>query len=385
MNESKVDNAIEEFMHPKVYTGVKPILLVAEELVTAKQIGDIVEAVWVGLDSSEEFRYISKFAVNGKIFLKKYHNEDEREAFYGRLALPNKNNLKNTVIHREVREKIKVLKSKRSDLLDEVNRSFYGISDNSIENQEVYVFEKKDGDWEKEFFSNFDINNPYKVVKILGNPSKFELHLQNPRTGEIQEHSLLDKFYGYFIGSKADIDGLKMKSESYLKNIESLQNDAKKCMKEIEWLDLDDTLIQEIVSKLPQHPFEEYFNYVKKENVRKVDVSDELVHKLEDIILKHMPENNTPLGMKYIPIDKLLYLFHEIIPRNEALLALESCDIVYEPPGLVLGFEGKHQLPPKFLVSISHVASAYQQFSSFIDACKNVEYNKRDNQVTGKF
>lgn len=75
--------------------------------------------------------------------------------------------------------------------------------------------------------------------------------------------------------------------------------------------------------------------------------------------------------MEFIPIDKLLYLFHMIISRDEALKALESCDIVYEPPGMLLGYNGKHQIPPKYLVPITHVAYAYKQFDDFISVCKN--------------
>ena len=62
-----------------------------------------------------------------------------------------------------------------------------------------------------------------------------------------------------------------------------------------------------------------------------------------------------------------------IIPRDEALRALEMCDIVYESPTIILGFEGKHQLPPKYLVSIRHVANAYQSFPLFLDACEHDE------------
>jgi len=250
-----------------------------------------------------------------------------------------------------------------------VYRGFNNFLDLNFDTQEVYLFEKKDGDWESDLFSSFDINAPYKLVSVVEKSSQLQLHLKNPKTGNIQEYALPAEFYGYFIGSKADISGLKMKSQSYLTSIESLEYDARKIIKKIDWLDLEDISLKNVLDKLPKYPFEEYFNYVKKENVRKMDISEVLVEKLKSLILKHMPENDTPIGMEYIPIDKLLYLFHAIIPRAEALVALEVCDIVYEPPALVLGFKGKHQLPPKYLVPISHVASAYQQFPSFIEAC----------------
>ena len=368
MDQSNIDKAIDNFMHPTVYTGVKPILLVAEELVTQQSVGQVVEAVWVGINSNKEFNYISKFAVSGKIFHGKYYEQSEMEPFCGRLALPNRDNLKNVVLHRDTIEKIKEHQSKRGALLDEINREFEDLWELYSKDVELYLFEKKDGDWEEELFSDFNINAPYKVVELEKESGR--LHLQNPRTGKTQEFLNTDMFYGYISGSKADIAGLKLKSESFLKSIESLQKNAKSIIKNIEWLDLDDSRIEEVSKKLPKHPFEDYFKYVKKENIRDVEVADELTETLKEIILKHMPENDSPLGMKYIPIDKLLYLFHAIIPRDEALVALESCDVLYEPPAMLLGHGGECQLPPKFLVPIKQVASAYQQFPTFIDACK---------------
>lgn len=371
LDKIEIDKAIETFMHPVVYTGVKPILLVAEELVTENQVGNIVEAVWIGLNSNEEFSYISKFAVTGKVFLTKYYTQDEMQAFSGRLALPHNKNLQNVVIHKAMVQEIKELKAKRGALLHDITRGFGDIADIHLNNEELYIFEKKNGDWQKELFSDFDINIPYKVVNIVEKPSGVQLQLENSRTDKTLEYSSSDNFYGYFVGSLAEIAGLKMKSQSYLKSIESLEHDAKMTMKKIEWLELEHPAIQNISKELSKYPFEEDFNYVKKENIRKVSVAEELVDTLKDIILKYMPENNTPLGMEYIPIDKLLFLFHAIIPREEALAALESCDIVYQPPAMVLGHQGKHQLPPKFLVPISHVASAYQRFEFFMDTCKH--------------
>jgi len=369
MEEFELSKAIENFMHPTVYTGVNPILLVAEELATKQGVGQVVEAVWVGVNSSQEFSYISKFAVKGKIILGKYYQQNETEPFRGRLALINSENLKNVVVHRNSVEEIKKIKSKRAALLNEIKKDFDSLLDLYSHNKELYLFEKKDGDWKEELFSDLNINAPYRVVDLQKKSSELHLYLKNPKTGITEKHLNTDKFYGYFDGSKADIAGLKLKSESYLKRIISLQNDAKMIIKNIEWLELDDPRIQEISINLPKHPFEDYFHYVDKEKVRDIQVSPALVESLKKIILKHMPENNSPLGMEYIPIDKLLYLFHMIIPRDEALLALETCDIVYEPPGMVLGHGGERKLPPKFLVPISHVASAYQQFSSFMSVC----------------
>jgi hypothetical protein len=371
MEQFELNKAIEDFMHPTVYTGVKPILLVAEELATQHGVGQVVEAVWVGINSEKEFSYISKFAVTGKIILGKYYQQDEMEPFHGRLALINSENLKNVVLHRNAVEEIKQIKSKRAALLTQIEKDLGGLSDLYLQNKELYLFEKKDGDWKEELFSDLNINAPYRVVDIEKESTELHLYLESPKTGKTQKHLNADKFYGYFVGSQADIAGLKLKSESYLKRIISLQNDAKMIIKKIEWLDLDDPRIQEISENLPKYPFEDYFHYVKKEKVRNLQVPRELVDSFKAIILKHMPENDSPLGMEYIPIDKLLYLFHMIIPRDEALSALEMCDIVYEPPGMVLGHGGERKLPPKFLVPISHVAHAYQKFPSFMSVCRD--------------
>lgn len=371
MEQFELRKAIENFMRPTVYTGVEPILLVAEELVTEQGVGQVVEAVWVGINSAKEFSYISKFAVTGKIILGKYYGPNEMEPFRGRLALINSANLKNTLLHRNAVEEIKEIKSKRAALLNEIEKDFGSLSDLFLQNKELYLFEKKEGDWKEELFSDLNINAPYRVVNVLNESEGLHLDLKNPKSGATQKYLNTDRFYGYFAGSQADIAGLKLKSESYLQSILSLQNDAKRIIKTIEWLDLDDPRIQEIAANLPKHPFDDYFHYVAKEKVRNLQVSDALVESLKKIILKHMPENNTPLGMEYIPIDRLLYLFHMIIPRDEALSALEMCDIVYEPPGILLGHGGERRLPPKFLVPISHVANAYQQFSSFMSVCRD--------------
>jgi hypothetical protein len=376
MEQFELSKTIEDFMHPTVYTGVKPILLVAEELATKQVVGQVVEAVWIGVNSSKEFSYISKFAVTGKIILGKYYQQDEMEPFRGRLALINSENLRNVVLHRNAVEEIKKIKSKRAALLNEIKKDFDSLSELYSQHKELYLFEKKEGDWQEELFSDLNINAPYRITDVQKKSTELHLYVKNLKTGMTQTYLNADKFYGYFVGSQADIGGLKLKSESYLKRIISLQNDAKMIIKKIEWLDLDDPRIQEISLKLPKHPFEDYFHYVLKEKVRNIQVSPALVESLKKIILKHMPENNSPLGMEYIPIDKLLYLFHMIIPRDEALSALEACDIVYEPPGMVLGHGGERKLPPKYLVPISHVADAYQQFPSFMSVCEEFKDEK---------
>lgn len=393
MEPFNVNQAIEKFMHPTVYTGVKPIVIVAEELPTELSVGQLVEAVWISVNSTKEFSYISKFAVSGKIILGKYYKPDEMEQFHGRVALTNNENLENVVLHRNTIEQIKELELKRFSLLDQIDKEFDTLLDLHLQNNELYLFEKKDSKWldldlqdkelnlfetkdekwDEELFSDLDINTPYKLLSIQKKSTEFHLSLENSKTGKIKEYSSRDKFYGYFIGSKADIAGLKLKSQSYLASITSLQKDARAIMKKIQWLNLDDSRIKEITQNLPKHPFENYFHYVKKADVRKFDVSDDLISTLKGIILKHMPENDTPLGMEYIPIDKLLYLFHMIISRDEALLALETCDIVYEPPGVLLGFGGERKTPPKYLVPISHVAYAYKKLPSFMSVCRSFQ------------
>ncbi|MDQ7068863.1 MAG: hypothetical protein Q9M40_13360 [Sulfurimonas sp.] len=371
MEQLNVTQAIEKFMHPVVYTGVKPIFLVAEELVTEISVGHISEAVWIGINSKKEFSYISKFAVLGKIVFGKYYQKEEIEPFKGRLALVNQKNLKNVVLHRDIVAQIKELEIKRYKLLGEISRDFDNLENLYLEKKELYLFEKKNGEWDEELFSDFNINIPYKLISVQKREKNLHLYLQKVKKAKTKQYLNRDKFYGYFVGSSADIAGLKLKDESYLAGITSLQNEAKMIIKKIEWLSLDDIKVKEVCQELPKHPFEEYFPYVKKENVRDIEVSDKLLTTLKAIILKHMPENDNPLGMKYIPIDKLLYLFHMIISREEALSALEECDIVYEAPGIVLGHSGEHKLPPKYLVPISHVASAYSKLPSFVSLCQN--------------
>lgn len=370
MKEFEIETAIEHFMRPVLYTGVNPLFLIAEELATQSNIGDIVEAVWLQIDSYKEFRYISKFAVQGKIELTKYYEPYEVEPFKGRVALANRDNVQSVILHRECKREIEELKAKRASILQSIHKNFEELEDLYLQNQEIYLFKKKDGDWEKEFFSDFNIDSPLRVKSVQRREKQLQLYLKHPQRNKLQKQTL-ENIFGYFVGSQADIKGLKLKSESYLQSILALETEAKKHITSIEWLSLDDAQIVTLSQELPSHPFENYFAYTPKEAIKKLDVSQKIIDALKKIILKHMPETNTPLGMTYIQIDKLLYLFHMIIPREKALIALESCDVVYEPPGVVLGHSGQRKLPAKYLVPIEHVAHAYKQFPDFVSVCQN--------------
>jgi len=376
MDNNTVTRFINELMHPNIFTGVVPLLIIAEELPTVDALGSMTEAVWISIDSKDEFRYINKFAVNGKIHLHKYYEASDRDQFFGRVALLSDKNLKKVLLHRKSIEEIKNIQEKRSKLLDTIIWGFDRFLNYYKDEDEIYIFKKKENgwdDWKKDFFSDFDIDNPYKVLGLVDSSMPLKLNLQNTKTGKSKECIIDNTFYGFFVGSMPEIIGLKLKSESYQQTLGSLQEDAKRYMRAIDWLALDSPKVVEINERLPQHPFEEYFRYVKKEDVRKLDVSNYKVDLLKSVILKHMPESNTPFGLEYISLDKLLFLFHQIIPRKDALRALELCDIVYEPPALLLGFEGKRQSSPKFLVPVSHVAYAYEQFKSYRDSCRDFE------------
>lgn len=370
MDKQEVENAITEFMRPTVYTGVEPVLLVAEELATAHRVGEITDAVWVHWEDEDEvvFSYITKFAVEGEITRRSYYDAEEAKPFRNRLALPDKHNLEMTISHRAIQQEIKELKGKRGALADVIHSGLDGFIEAVSEGKEVFVFKTRHGDL-NDPFSDIDIDNPYQVIEKADNASN-AYHLKHPKSGKIEEHTVDEEFYGYMAGSKADIAGLLLKSESFKRKIEALEADAKEVMKSIEWLDFSDPRIQAIRKKLPRHPFDDYFKYVDKGGERKLQPPKELVEALKIIIAKHMPEYIGPMGVEYIPIDNLLYLFHAIIPRAEALRALEACDIIHEPAGLLLGFEGKRKLPPKFLVSVTHVASAYKKFPAFIEVCE---------------
>jgi len=260
MEEFNLSEAIEDFMHPTVYTGVKPLFLIAEELPTAFRLGQVIEAVWLNINSPTEFNYISKFAVSGKIILQKYYEPDEMEPFKGRVALINDANLENAMLHKNTIADIEELERKRFALLDEIEKEFDKLLDLYIEGKELYLFANKYEEYDEELFSDLDINTPYKVAHVEKNSTELKVILHNSKTDKTKTYLNTDNFYGYFIGSNAELVGLKLKNESYLASIKSLKNDAKKIIKKIEWLELDDSRIRKISQTLPKQPFEQYFD-----------------------------------------------------------------------------------------------------------------------------
>ena len=366
MDKNEINQAIEAFMHPTVFTGVKPLFLVAEELATRKHTGDVIDAVWVHWndDSKGDFSYITKFAVKGQIIDRNYYTSEEMEPFCNRLALPEKDNLEKMILHREIKKEIEDVKTKRDALANSIEKDFKSLDEVLKRGEEVFLFKKGYGEW-YDPFNEIDIDAPYRIKEI--------------EKGTL--NSVEKDFYAYIVGGKADIDGLRLKDESYKKKIETLKDEARKVLSSIEWLSFHDARIKSIKEKLPRHPFDNYFKYVKKGDERKLHPSEDLIKALELIITKHMPKQITPMGIKYIPIDNLLYLFHEVIPRADALLALEECDIIHEPAGLLLGYDGKHELPPKFLVAVTHIVSAYKKFPSFIEACERYLIESRTSQI----
>lgn len=372
MDENEINQAIGNFMHPTVFTGVKPLFLVAEELATKKHTGDIIDAVWVRRndDSDGEFTYITKFAVKGQIINRNYHTKEEMEPFRNRLALPDKDNLEKMILHRRIKQDIEDVKAKRNALENSIEKDFESLLEILKRGEEAFLFKKAYGEW-YDPFNEIDIDTPYKIIKIEDSEiNSLKYHLKNPKTGAVKVYSEENEFYAYIVGGKADIDGLRLKDESYKKEIEMLKEEARYVLSSIQWLSFKDSRIKSIIEKLPKHPFDNYFNYVKKGDERKLQPSENLIKALELIITKHMPKQITPMGIQYIPIDNLLYLFHEVIPRADALLALEACDIIHEPAALLLGFDGKREFPPKFLVPVTHVVSAYKKFPSFVEACE---------------
>ena len=368
----KTEEAIDKFMHPTVFTGVKPLFLVAEELATKEHKGDIIDAVWVHWDDEAkgEFSYITKFAVKGKIVDRNYYTHEEMKPFKGRLALPERDNLEKMVLHRAIKQEIDDVKAKRNNLSNFIEKDFDNLAQVLNKGKEVSVFKKGNGEW-FDPFNEIDIATPYIIVESAGSTLEDgEYRLKHSKTGAIDKCIVEKKFYAYIVGAKADIAGLQLKDESYKKKIKTLKDEERKVLASIEWLSLTDPRVKSIKEKLPRHPFEDYFNYVKKGDERKLCPPANLIKALELIVIKHMPKLNGPMGVEYIPIDNLLYLFHEVIPRADALLALEACDIIHEPSALVLGIEGRRELPPKFLVSITHVVDAYKKFPSFIEACE---------------
>ncbi len=383
MDKNEIDKAIQAFMHPTVYTGVKPLFLVAEELATKKHTGDVVDAVWVHWNDEDEgrFSYITKFAVKGEIIDRNYYTREEMEPYKGRLALPEQDNLEKMICHRRVKQEIEEVKAKRNALADSIQKGFKGLSEAVNRSEEVHLFKKGHGEW-SDPFNDINIDAPYRIMGVEESAlNGGEYHLKHPKTGLVKKYSIENEFYAYVVGGKADIAGLQLKDESYKKKIETLKDEARDILASIEWLELKDIRIKSLKETLPRHPFDDYFNYVTKGDERKLSPPEDLLKALELIILKHMPDLITPMGAVYIPIDNLLYLFHEIIPRADALLALEACDIVHEPSALLLGFEGKRELPPKFLVPMTHVASAYMKFPHFIEVCERYLSENRTSKT----
>lgn len=372
MDKNELDTFIETFMYPTVFTGVKPLFIVAEELATKEHIGGVIDAVWVHVndENKNEFSYITKFAVEGQIIDRGYHTSQELEPFKGRLALPSKENFEKVLLHGNLKEEIEDVKAKRDALGDFVEKDFDALDRLLEEGKEVSVFKKGFGEWVDPFYE-IDMDTPYIIVSSEGNELEAgEYMLKHLKTGLIKKYLLKKEFYAFILGGKAEIAGLKMRDESYKARVDTLKEEARELLSSIEWLTLNDPRVTSITDKLPRHPFDSYFNYVKKGNERKVSPPQKLVQAVEIIIQEHLPKLKGPLGIEYIPIDNLLYLFHEVIPRAEALVALEACDIIHEPSGLLLGHEGKRMIPPKFLISVRHVADAYQKFPSFIEACE---------------
>lgn len=383
MNKNEIDKAIEDFMYPTVYTGVKPLFLVAEELATKEHTGDIIDAVWVHWndDIEGEFSYITKFAVKGEITDRNYYTDEEMKPFCDRLALPEKENLEKMILHRRIKQEIEDIKDKRNSLASSIEKDFKSLSKLVQRGEEVYLFKKDYGKWSDPFY-DINIDAPYKIVEIEDSTlGTWEYHLKDPKYGVITTSAVEKDFYAYIVGGKADIAGLRLKDESCKKEIETMKDEARKVLASIEWLSLKDFRAKSIKEKLPRHPFDNYFNYVNKGDERKLHPSEDLIKALELIIAKHMPKQITPMGVQYIPIDNLLYLFHEVIPRADALLALETCDIIHEPSALLLGFDGKRELPPKFLVPVTHIASAYKKFPSFIEACERYLRENKTSKI----
>jgi len=372
MNTNATDTIIYEFMRPTVYTGVKPLFLVAEELATKEHMGDIVDAVWLFWknENGSEFSYITKFAVQGQILDRGFYSKEELEPFKGRLALPNKDNFLKMIKHSDIKQEIEDVKALRNALGRCIKKDFDNLSQVVKKSDEIFLFKKGYGDWFDPFY-DINIDVPYQIVETIDSTlAEGEYKLKHPKTGVIKSYLIENEFYAYIVGGKADIAGLQLKDESYKKKIEELKDKARKVFGSIEWLSLKDPRIKSIKEKLPRHPFEDYFKYVEKGKEAKLDPPENLVKALEGMIENYMPKLKGPMGVEYIPIDNLLYLFHEIIPRAEALLALRACDIIHEASALVLGFEGKRETPPKFLVSVKHVAFVYKKFPSFIEACE---------------
>ncbi len=372
MKTEQTDELMRSFMHPTVFTGVKPLFIVAEELATKEHMGDVVDAVWVHWedDQGKEFSYITKFAVQGKILDRNYYTPEEMAPFKGRLALPKASNFEKLAAYNDLKKQIEEVKAKRHALAQYVQKEFDALEKIVSEGQEVCFFKEANGDWVDPFFE-IRIEAPYVLSPREDEDLKEgEYRLKHPQTGASKKYIVKQAFHAYIIASRSEVAGLQLKDESYKQKILHLKAQAREVLASLEWLNLDDARVKSIKEALPRHPFESYFKYVSKGEERQLDAPQKLVRAIEIIVKEHMSTLAGPMGVKYIPIDNLLYLFHEIVPRPDALRALEVCDVIHEPSALILGLNGKREVPPKFLVSIDHVAYAYQHFPAFIEACE---------------
>jgi hypothetical protein len=294
MNKNEMDKAIQAFMHPTVYTGVRPLFLVAEELATKEHTGDIVDAVWVHWNDGDDgtFSYITKFAVKGRIIDRNYYTREEMAPYKGRLALPERDNLEKMILHRTIKKDIEAVKAKRNALSDYIQKDFSGLDEAVKRGEEAALFKKWHGDW-SDPFSDIKIDAPYRVMQIEELTRQY--HLKHPKTGFIEKYSIEDEFYAYILGGKAEIAGLQLKDESYKKKIEAMKDEAREVLTSIEWLSLKDPRIKSLKDKLPRHPFDDYFNYVNKGDERKLCPPENLLKALELIVAKHMPDLITPM------------------------------------------------------------------------------------------
>lgn len=371
MSQDRVDRWMDTFMNPTVFTGVKPLLIVAEEIETHEHTGSVVDAVWVHWDNANksEFSYITKFGVQGKILDGRYYTKEELAPFKGRLALPERENFEKLLRFKEIHDEINAIKASRHALSEVIQKDFEQLDAVVKAGKEVFCFKSADGDWKDPFY-RIEIEIPYEVMEQERQDENGDIYCLKHPSGSVKTYFVKQSFYAFIIGSKADITGLQLKDARYKQQLIQLKTQAREVMASVTWLSLSDPKLQTLMHNLEAHPFEHYFKYVQKGKERKFNPPQHLVNALELMVEKHMPKLKTPIGIEYIPLDNLLYLFHDIIPRLEALEVLKSCDIIYEAPGIILGLEGKRKTPPKFLVSLLQVAEVYQQFPVFAVACE---------------
>jgi len=372
MDKKAIDSAVTELMRPTVFTGVAPCALIAEELPGAGTTGDICDAVWVRWETGERaaLHYITRFAVEGSITRRGLDTPDAHAVFKNRIALPDRHNLECTVRHRDLKERIRTLKATRSLLGDRIVKGMDGLTDAAADGTEILLLKKRHGHY-SDPFCDMDVKAPYPLAGPLETAEGARYApLRHPDSGSIDLFEIDESFYGYFPGSRAELAGLQLKSESHLQAIRALEAEAAETMEQIAWLRFDDPRMAALNQRLPKDPYAGYFRYVKKGEERKVAAPASLVEALRRMIEAHMPNLAEPAGTRYIPIDNLLYLLQAVIPRADALRALACCDTIFEPGGMILGYEGRRQIPPRFLVALSHVAAAYQSFPAFVEACE---------------